>query len=223
MVEDFLSGARFSILQEIAKGKNAASDISKQTDISLPYVLSQLILLEAKGIIVKDASKKLKQPGKPKTHYSIKRSHTSVTLLRPDQASQFNIKDNPHLEKYLQLISHIPAKRQTAFSSYYWAHATHFAKVIAIGLIELSDNKIELVAFTQDENLGVLRKSISSGKVSDENKKTITVACWVHSSKEFCQGLKSNDQYYIQLLKKMKPAMDEKEVFAQLKQGCVNK
>ena len=28
MVEDFLSGARFSILQEVAKGKNAASEIA---------------------------------------------------------------------------------------------------------------------------------------------------------------------------------------------------
>ena len=71
MDEKFFTPSRFRILSEIARKPRSASEIARAIGMSLPYVLAQISLLEAKDIITKKQIEHYKQVGKPKQYYHI--------------------------------------------------------------------------------------------------------------------------------------------------------
>ena len=61
---EVVNQTRRAILQAISKKSGSASTIAKEVELSLPYTLSQLSILEAAGFIRKEKSKQ-KAHGKP--------------------------------------------------------------------------------------------------------------------------------------------------------------
>ena len=197
--------AQFQILQAIATGSDAASDIAKVTGLSLPYILNQLALLEARGQITKEIAHKQSGPGKPKKRYKLASAMASVSILQEGFGKQFDISEpSKMLAAYFQLLSKVRDKNKAAFSEYYWCKIEYFEKIRAAAFISEQDNTIEILALTETKFLDELRKNISMYIVRQKEYKGLRLACWVHTTEEIIHGVKNHDDYYINLVKKGK-------------------
>ena len=214
MVERRFTETQFTILKEIANKKQSATDIARKTDISLPYILSQLVLLEARDIIKKVVVKKEKTPGKPKKYYEISQSLITLTILRDGFGKHTGFVDvEEPIQDYFQIFSNIPTKGQYIFSVFYWTNIKHHGKIKAIGFLKSTESKVEIVALTDNKNLEELRKGISSQTIKDSQGKDVNFACWVHTKEEFIHGCQHKDAYYENLMKTIKPIFDPEKRF----------
>ena len=217
MNEHFLTPSRFRILQEIVRSPASVSEIARRIEISIPYVLNQVTLLEAKGIISKQETNSQKGPGKPKKVFQLTEAIINLTVLHNGFGKQFSIeKPNPILSKYFQLISFINRHKQSEFSTYYWSLLKEFNKAIAIGHIDTQEDKVELIAISELENLEELRKSISNKSISNLSGKKVTFVCWVHTFNEFKKGCEQKDFYYDNLKKRVTPMYDPNRLFEKI-------
>ncbi|MFP4119240.1 MAG: hypothetical protein ACLFTH_04265 [Candidatus Woesearchaeota archaeon] len=217
-----LTHTQFSILKSVAKGHDTASSISKTTDISLPYVTTQLALLEAKGIIRPFSKASQSRPGKPKKQYQLAHSLISITVLRDGFGVKTTLEQEaPAFERYLQLIPQISPRKREAFSTYYWTHRKYLDHVQSIGHLKTSNNKIELVALTTEEQLDTLRKEISNETVKDSTGKDIIIACWIHTPKELVNGYKAGDEYYKRLVDNITVMLDDKDTFPDIMEKVI--
>lgn len=217
MDERFLTPSRFRILQEIAIAPASASEIARRVKMSIPYVLNQVTLLEAKGIISKKETTEQDGPGKPKKTFKITQPIIKLTVVHEGFGKQFSINNpTPRLSKYFQLISFINKRKQYEFSKYYWSLLDDFEKAIAISHIETQDDKVELLAITTKENLDSLRKNISNKTIIGEEDKNITFVCWVHTFDELKKGCENKDFYYENLKKRLTPMYDPQNLFEKI-------
>ncbi|MCF7799246.1 MarR family transcriptional regulator [Candidatus Woesearchaeota archaeon] len=195
--------AQFYILQAIATGKNAASDIAKTTELSLPYVMNQLALLEARGQIIKLETNKQRNVGKPKKRYALATEKATITLLKKGYGGQYEInKPTKMLGIYLQLLARVATPNKGAFSEYFWYNVEYFEKLRGVAFIIEENNTVEILALTNTKNLDELRKHISNYTIKQQEYKGMRVACWVHTSEEIIHGVKNHDDYYINLMKR---------------------
>lgn len=209
-----LTDTQYLILKSIAKGHNTASSIARTAEVSLPYVTTQLTLLEAKGIIKPEAKTKQQQQGKPKKQYTLTQSHISITVLRKGFGIRTTLEQQaPSFERYLQLVPQISPHKREAFSTYYWTNRTYFDYVQAIGHLKTSNNKIELIALTDEEQLDTLRKEISNETIRDSSGNDIIIACWIHTAQELINGYKSGDEYYKRIVDNTTLMLDENNTF----------
>ena len=220
---DELTATQFELLTNVAKKRSSASEIAKETGISLPYILSQLTLLEAKGLIQKDEEKKENKPGKPKKFYSLATPRIDVSLLMEGFGAQYQIQNPTRLvQVFFRVLSFVPPDKQGAFAEYYWCKAHFFRFIKGMALIGEKDNTVELMAITTKEKLAEARKQISEHIVGIPEYKGLRIACWVHTLEEIIEGLKKNDQYYVRLVKLAKPLMDDHgefgKIFAEVKE-----
>lgn len=218
MDEKFFSPSRFKILKELVQEKKSATDIARSINISLPYVLSQLAILEAKNIITKELPEIKNNPGKPKQYYRLTRPIVNLTLLEDGFGMKAEIKEpDKETTKYLRLISQVKGHQRHALSRYYWKYIKQFKHVHALALLNLFDDKIELVALTDYKHLEELRKHISSYKTSPLPNKDVLIACWVHTGKEFEEGCAKKDGYYEGLRDKMTTLFDSNNIINNIK------
>ncbi|MGM5481320.1 MAG: hypothetical protein ACQESE_02820 [Nanobdellota archaeon] len=209
-----LTHTQFTILRSIAKGHNTASSVAKTANISLPYVTTQLALLEAKNIIEPKDNVSRRQPGKPKKQYRLSSSIITITILRDGFGIKSTLEQEaPSFERYLQLIPQVSPRKREAFSTYYWTHRKYFDHVLTAGHLKTSHNKIELVAITTENQLETLRKEISNETVKDSTGTDIIIACWVHTKQELIDGYLSGDEYYKRLVDKINIMLDDENIF----------
>ena len=219
MDEKFFTPSRFRILSEIARKPRSASEIARAIGMSLPYVLAQISLLEAKDIITKKQIEHYKQVGKPKQYYHITKPIIRVTILTEGFGAKYTLESpSPATRTYFQLISYIPTIKQGTFSQYYWNSLKHFQKVLALALVHTTADKVEMVAITTDVHLDDLRKNISHQKITTADNKVVTFSCWVHTQDEFSKGLANKDYYYEDLLNRLTSINDPEHIFEDLKQ-----
>lgn len=217
MDEHFLTPSRFRILQEIVRSPTSVSEIARRIKMSSPYILNQVTLLEAKGIISKQEINSQNGPGKPKKIFQLTEPIINLTVLHNGFAKQFSIdKPSPLLSKYFQLISFINKNKQTEFSTYYWSLLKEFDKVLAIGHIDTQEDKLELIAISKLEDLDKLRKNISNKIISNLSGKNVTFVCWVHTFDEFKRGCEQKDFYYDNLKKRVIPMYDPDKLFEKI-------
>ena len=218
MDEKFFTPSRFRILAEIARKPRSATEIARSIGMSLPYVLSQLAILEAKDIINKKESSSHHQPGKPKQFFQLTKPLIRITMLTDGFGAKFSLENpSPATQTYFQLLSHIPSIKQSPFSQYYWGALKHFQKVQALAIVHTTADKLEMVALTSEAHLDDLRKQISHQKITTSNDKIITFSCWVHTPDEFAEGLSKKDYYYEDLLNRLTPMHDPEHLFEALK------
>jgi septum formation topological specificity factor MinE len=211
-----LSQTQEEILEAIGKKINSATDISEKLKKSLPFIVNQLALLEAKQIISKKKQEKKQKSGRPKQTYIIKKPVTQVKTFHSHNCAIQEIQ-NDLVEFYLQLIIQIPTGYQSLFSKYFWNKADQFCKVEAIGKLSYTDKEVELVAITDTKYLEELRKEISDVIIKYDSK-TTRFACWVHSKEEIEEGIQKDDEYYKTLLKRIDILVDSKNELEELKE-----
>ncbi len=205
-----ITPSQFLILKTIAQGTTAASDIAKATNMSLPYVLTQLTLLEAREEINEKILQKQAGPGKPKKHYTLSHNIATITILREGFGNKIRFEPSKMIATYLQILTLVEDKNKAAFSEYFWYNIKHFEKIHAIGFITEQNNTIEILALTDTKHLEGLRKQISNYTIAQKEYQDLRIACWVHSTEEILLGVKNHDDYYLNLVKRVKSLTDSK-------------
>jgi predicted transcriptional regulator len=196
------------LLFSLAQTPASASELADSMKTSLPYVLSQLKLLEAQGVLVRKTNKKERSPGKPRQEYSLANPIVNTTVLRPGFAKKSDYQNDSAMQIFLQLYSQMPPDYKETISEYFWSKASEFILVKGLGKINISSTKVELVALTAKKHLDQLRKTIST-HIIHTAKQNINLACWVHTKEEFIEGIKNNDSYYVNLAKKIEILIDD--------------
>ena len=216
MDDRFLTPSRLGMLQQVADGVGSASEIARATGISLPYVLTQLQLLEAKNFIKKVRQTGQAGPGKPKQRYALASSFAHVLLAKEGFCEKVTFSQAPpSVLLYLQLASFVQQQLFT-FSRYYWKHSNYFKHVTAVALLSLESDRVELLALTTPEMLDPLRKHISNEKITGSDEKKVQFITWVHSQEEIKEGLGRNDSYYTSLLQRMRVLADDHNILAEV-------
>jgi len=206
------TGIKLDILKQIARKKSSASEISKALKMSLPYALTQLTLLEAKEFL-KATTNNNKQIGKPKKIYELTKDFLEITLLGEGFGDRFTSNNiDPQLRTYLRILSKVKEQNKSNFSEYYWSKIKYLKENIALGIIKETTEEVELLTITTREHLTILREQISTFTTSSGFK----ISCWVNTEEEFIEGIRRQDEYYIKLMKKVKPMLDKEKVFERL-------
>lgn len=216
MDDRFLTPSRLEMLRQVTLGVGSASTIAKESKISLPYVLTQLQLLEAKGFIKKTKTRQQTGPGKPKTSYVLASPFAHLLLAKEGFCEKVVFSQAPpSMLLYLQLTSFV-TQHLSIFSQYFWRNANEFLEVTALAKIEFTDTKIEFLAIAEQNNLEELRKKISNKRLKNEKGEEVEVVTWVHTIKEITEGLARHDFYYTNLRERMSPLVDPKEVLREI-------
>lgn len=205
------------LLASIAKQNASASELAKSTKTSLPYILSQLKLLEAKGILTRTITKKQGLPGKPRQEYSLTESIVKSTILRPGYSDKSDFTNDKSMQLFLQVYTQTAEEHKESISQYFWLNAPDMNSIRSLAKLNSSSKKIELIAITTKKYLEHLRKTISSHKTKTA-KGIIDIACWVHTKDEFIEGIKNKDTYYLNLAKKMEILVDDYSEIKQIKE-----
>jgi len=215
---DELTPAQFAMLTNIAKRPSSASEIAKATNISLPYILNQLALLEARGYVQKEVIQKQTGPGKPKKHYSLASAMATISVLREGFGNKITTNNlTKSFAVYLQMLTLVSEKNRAAFSEYYWTIIAHLEQIRAVAFIKEENNEVELLAIAQTKHLDELRKSISSYIIKQKEYKGLRIGCWINSPEEFIHGIKNHDNYYIKLLERAKVLSDPYNEFTYIR------
>ncbi len=206
----FFTPSRMQVLKEISKQPASASAIAKATNVSLPYVLNQIKLLEAKEIIKQTTSTEQKV-GKPAKKYEIAKPIIQLIHITNTTCKQTNLATStPLTQLYLQVLTTIP-NHHDILSTYFWTKKDLLEKLEGFALLKTTEKTIELIAITTPEQLEFYRKEISSFHQNSQE-----VNCWVHTSNEIKEGKERNDQYYVDLLKSYTILFQKERVFEEL-------
>lgn len=207
MSDSVLTHPQFLLLQAIARQSCSASELAQTVSVSLPYVLSQLKLLEARKLVKKQQVKE-GAVGKPKQYYEIATSLAHITLVSKHRVDKQEISMQPRMQLYLIMLTQIPAKVQQYFSEYFWNNIHDLEDVHSFALLATSSENIELLGITTPEHLDRLRKNSSSFKLKGTK---FAIACWMHTVDEIKAGLAEKDNYYLRLQQQIKPLYDPKK------------
>lgn len=201
--------AQHDILQAIATKKSSATEIAKITELSLPYTLNQLALLEARGEITKHVARKQSGPGKPKKRYALTSATATISILKEGFGKTFTILEpSEMLANYLQILSQVADKNKAAFSEYFWHNVAYFEQLRGVGFVSEHNNTVEILALTTNKALDELRKHISNYTIKQKEYKNMRVACWVHTTEEILHGVKNHDDYYLNLVRRVRVLAD---------------
>lgn len=215
MDDRFLTPSRLAILRQIAKGISTPSQIAKGANVSLPYVITQVQLLEAKEFITKQKAQITNKPGKPATSYTLANHFIHMLLTTNDFCEKITFSHAPSSAlHYLQIVSFIQ-NHIISFSKYYWSHSEDFDHILALALIEYEPQKVQFLAICDSKDLSQLRSTVSHKKITLEKNVTEFVV-WVHTIDEITTGLQQNDSYYYNLVSKMKIIFDDKKQLAKV-------
>lgn len=152
-----LSQSQFALLKELSNKPNSASSLAKKLDVSLPYILNQLKLLEAKSFIKKEAIKKTGLAGKPKQKYSIKISQIELNIISNQITTSKSIQ-NKTMKIFLQLCAQIDENKQNEFAKIFWNYAKEFKKITSFIKVNETSSSLELIAITNKENKKAIKK-----------------------------------------------------------------
>jgi DNA-binding transcriptional regulator GbsR (MarR family) len=202
MSSSVLTHPQFLLLQAIAKQSCSASELAQTVNASLPYVLSQLKLLEARNIVkkkqIKDGS-----VGKPKQEYSIASPFTHITQVSPYAAIEEELSSSKEMQAFIHITLQLPKQIQATFAQYYWTYTSQLQHLKALALLQTNSKTVELLGICDQEHLEQLRKEAASF-----SSKHLQIACWMHTLSEIATGLENNDVYYTKLKKQIQPLYD---------------
>ena len=211
-----LTETQTDVLLSVASRPKSATEISRATSISLPYVTTILKLLEAKGYLHSKKNSVKGVAGKPKTVYSLSRQLVELTVISSRQQGVVSFDDvDESMMLYFALVASNRISYKSALSCYYWSNCVDFELVDALALVEERDGHVELLALTSHEHLERLRPRISNETVR-HSQGDVTFACWVHTLEELSGGVSRHDDYYTRLVSLAQPLFDKKEVFGKL-------
>ncbi|MBN1275625.1 hypothetical protein JXA12_05035 [Candidatus Woesearchaeota archaeon] len=193
---------RWNILESIAAGNTSATPIAKKLDLSLAYVNTQLKLLAAAGWLKQEKARE-KKVGKPRHDYAINKELVIIGAINPREVSLNQIKPAKRAQFIVSTLFQQNEQDLYFLQKFYYQHEEFIMNTSLMALLETKDNETHFLTIGEDvENI---RKKHSNIILKNPEGKERKIVIWSHTKEEIEQGLKNNEQYYVEKIRKAKP------------------
>jgi DNA-binding MarR family transcriptional regulator len=200
--ETILTNSRWSILEALADGNHAMSEIAAATGTSLPNVSQQVRLLEAYDL-VKALHEEKEGKGKPKTIYRLNKSLAHVAMVRPGLVGMKTVTLDPFHAAMLNVWFLDRVEDHYFLQKFLWQAEELVRESDALAVIDAKSEEIHLLVLAPEERLEKIRKKYSKVVVSSaDGEKEKAVISWSHSAEELREGLAKREAYFVNLVKR---------------------
>ena len=211
-----LTDSKWNIIKEIAKEEQTPTNLANKLNTSIANISQQLRLLEAYGLVKK---KKLvgeeKHPGKPKNVYSLNKEVAEVMLITNETTIKKTIDLNPIKRATIQAWLNLKSEDSYTLHKFIFTNEELLKKCDAINIVRITGDTMELMLVT--EHIQEIRQKYSNQTIKTLEDKEKKIICWTHNLEDVKNGLKNNEEYFLQLTDNLKPFLDKKEVLQKIK------
>jgi len=202
-----LTDSKWNIIKELSKKEQTPTDLAEKTNTSLANISQQLRLLEAYGLVKKERKINTKEPGKPRTVFSLGKEVMHTIIVSNYFAEKKDL-ELDYLQKAIFTLWMMERKEDIYYlEKFLITNEELIKKCDAIGLVKSDNEKIELLLVT--EHIQDIRDKYSNQTVQNLEDKKKTIVCWTHNIKEIEDGIKGNNDHFIHLVKNLKSVLEK--------------
>jgi len=216
LLEVISSGARWRVIQALAKRDSTPSELAKKFETSIANITQQLSKLESEGL-VKRAGVKRQGVGRPFTRYSLDRGFVLLIGAIPGKAEKVLLEADENIRLHLNIWS-IPQKEYHYYIEKFWWEIQDYLDSIEALAVFGSVAKGDARTGSDIDVLIIARKhtrrlegKFSSKIVGPEGRGKMIMA-QVFSTQEFSNMLKSGSRFIREAVSSMKVVYDPNEV-----------
>lgn len=206
--KELLNGVRWKVIEILAKeGSMTASEIAKKTNTSLPAISQATSLLEAYKYISAKALAR-GSPGKPKTLYTLNKETVYIALCTHGVAKQFAFSPSAMHAATLRAFQ-LPEDDQDWIIQLLWSHRDILSTVDAIAYVRSDEEETHILVLTN--SIEKYRKQYSH-IILEAGGDSRKIVSWSHTIKEAKEGLKNQEEYFVNLFENPIILYDPKNV-----------
>ena len=213
MSDEFdLTDTKWSLLKELEKGPLSPKELSDLTNTSIANTSQQLKLLEAQGFLKKIKNKGInaRKNRDARILYSIAKQKVWVSKIDKNRVDRKELKN---VDEYLLNLLLCDIKDVRHVAKFFLDREDLAEKIKCLYYLQTLNQEIHFLIVTND--LEFFRKDNHSFDVFFEKKK-VTMKFWSHSLEELRRGLKNNEFYFVDLVKRVQPIKCEDESVREL-------
>ncbi len=230
--DEIFANAKWSLVAEIAKRPQSASELAVKTSTSISNIIQQLKLLEAYGTIKRIKTGEMitggtpaqiplgkKQSGKPKQIYALNIEAVQLAILRNGAAEKKTISIDATNSMFFNLLTALSPEDIMVMITFMIKHEDIVKKCRAISITRTTRDSIELFLIT--DHVDEIRAKFSNLFIEDLNGRTKKIINWTHNEFEINDGLNRHDKYFIDMVKNSQIISDPKFIMAAIKNRLV--
>ncbi|MFC2135624.1 ArsR/SmtB family transcription factor [Bacteroidota bacterium] len=202
-----LTDSKWDIIKELSIKEQTPTDLAAKASTSLANISQQLRLLEAYRLVKKEKKVQNKQPGKPRTVYSIDKEINYVIAVSDNYA----VKKELELDYFQKAIFNmcVAGSNENIYfiEKFFITNEEVVKKCDAVGLVREDESKIELLLITK--HIQSIREKYSNQSVENLEGKKKTIVCWTHNMDEMEEGLKTKNEHFLNLTKNLFPIIEK--------------
>lgn len=206
--------ARWNIITAITKGYDCATTLAKQLELSIPYVNTQLKLLEAAGYL-KQEKKKSEKIGKPRTHYKVAKEVAIIAAIKPEKTRLTIVKPQKHAAFIFNTLFLKNEEELYYLQKFYYTNEDLIHGTEMTAMIDTKEDGIHFLVITPD--VDEFRKKYSNIVIKHPLKKEQKIVMWSHTKEEVITGLQNKEEYYMEKVEKATPYWERAVSIEQLK------
>jgi predicted transcriptional regulator len=210
--------SKWKILKEISKKNQSPADIATKLNTTIANINQQIKLLEAYGFLKKEKQETSRKPGKPKTIYSIAKDVYYVLGINNELAEKKQVK--PTIDNQIMMnILLADLKEESYFiGKFFFNYETIIRDALLIAYYKSDESQVEL--FVISEKLEELRTKYANVVIESLDKKQKKIVLWSHSLEEVEEGIKNNEEHFLNLVKNSRTLSDinSKGILVQLQE-----
>jgi hypothetical protein len=208
---EIFSNSKWNIIKEIAEKPSTPTDLAEKTKTSLSNITQQIKLLEAYDIVKGQRSSE-KNPGKPKTVYSLSGEFMYGIMLRNGKAERKYFKIDRNNSLLLHLMFTAGLEDVYIIMKFAIMNDEILKKCKAIGFIKSTKDSVELFLVT--DSIDEIRAKFSNLFLEDPSGRTKKIINWTHNEFEINDGIQRKDKYYIDMMKNVQVVHDPQGILA---------
>lgn len=211
-----ISESKWKLLEELSKKEQTPTELAEKFKTTIANISQQLKLLEAYNVVKKEREQGMNNPGKPKTIYSINRNINYIISLSDNLA----IKKELHLDPFHKgiLKTCLLANCDNAYylEKFLITNEELINKCDMIGIVKTNDEQIELILITK--HVESIREKYSNQTLNNYRDHKKKIICWTHNLNEIEEGIKSSNDYFLQLVNNYQAIIDKQDTVRKIKE-----
>jgi DNA-binding MarR family transcriptional regulator len=194
-----LSPQRWNILSCISQGISCATTIAEKLEYSIPYVNTQLKILEAAGYLKKN-KKKNTHIGKPRTHYSIIKELAIIAAIKEDKMQILSIKPSKRVRFLFNTLFSKNEEELYFLQKFYYTYEHLILETEITALIEQKEDSLHFLVITK--NVEEFRTKYSNIIIQQPQGKEKKIVIWSHTKEEVIKGIENKEAYFLEKVQK---------------------
>ena len=210
------SPQRWNIITAITTGVDSATTLAEKLQLSIPYINTQLKLLEAAGYVKKE-KKRTAKIGKPRTHYRVAKELAIVAAIKPSKTQLSVVKPQKHASFIFNTLFLKNEDELYFLQKFYYTNEDLIHSTEMTALIDTKEDGMHFLVITPD--VDEFRKKYSNIVITHPLKKEQKIVMWSHTKEEVLQGLQNKEEYYVKKVEKATPYWERAVSIEELKKA----